>query len=192
MIRALYDFTLSLAEHPKAIWALALVAFAESSVFPIPPDVLLIPLIIANPRKAWLFATVTLVASVLGGLAGYALGHFAFEQIGRPILEALGKAEAIEAYAHKFNNVGFWAVLAAGVTPFPFKVITIMSGATAMPLSVFIPTAILARGLRFFAVAALLRIFGPQIKDFIERRLALVFVAFLLILIAGFVGVKYI
>ena len=192
MIRALYDFTLSLAEHPKAIRALALVAFAESSVFPIPPDVLLIPLIIANPRKAWLFATVTLVASVLGGLAGYALGHFAFEQIGRPILEALGKAEAIEAYAHKFNNVGFWAVLAAGVTPFPFKVITIMSGATAMPLSVFIPTAILARGLRFFAVAALLRIFGPQIKDFIERRLALVFVAFVLILIAGFVGVKYI
>ena len=192
MIRALYDFTLSLAEHPKAIWALALVAFAESSVFPIPPDVLLIPLIIANPRKAWLFATVTLVASVLGGLAGYAIGHFAFEQIGRPILEALGKAEAIEAYAHKFNNMGFWAVLAAGVTPFPFKVITIMSGATAMPLSVFIPTAILARGLRFFAVAALLRIFGPQIKDFIERRLALVFVAFLLILIAGFVGVKYI
>jgi len=192
MIRALYDFTLSLAEHPKAIWALALVAFAESSVFPIPPDVLLIPLIIANPRKAWLFATVTLVASVLGGLAGYAIGHFAFEQIGRPILEALGKTEAIEAYAHKFNNVGFWAVLAAGVTPFPFKVITIMSGATAMPLSVFIPTAILARGLRFFAVAALLRIFGPQIKDFIERRLALVFVAFVLILIAGFVGVKYI
>ena len=192
MIRALYDFTLSLAEHPKAIWALALVAFAESSVFPIPPDVLLIPLIIANPRKAWLFAPVTLVASVLGGLAGYALGHFAFEQIGRPILEALGKAEAIEAYAHKFNNVGFWAVLAAGVTPFPFKVITIMSGATAMPLSVFIPTAILARGLRFFAVAALLRIFGSQIKDFIERRLALVFVAFVLILIAGFVGVKYI
>ena len=192
MIRALHDFTLSLAEHPKAIWALALVAFAESSVFPIPPDVLLIPLIIANPRKAWLFATVTLVASVLGGLAGYAIGHFAFEQIGRPILEALGKAEAIEAYAHKFNNVGFWAVLAAGVTPFPFKVITIMSGATAMPLSVFIPTAILARGLRFFAVAALLRIFGPQIKDFIERRLALVFVAFVLILIAGFVGVKYI
>ena len=192
MIRALYDFTLSLAEHPKAIWALALVAFAESSVFPIPPDVLLIPLIIANPRKAWLFATVTLVASVLGGLAGYAIGHFAFEQIGRPILEALGKAEAIEAYAHKFNNMGFWAVLAAGVTPFPFKVITIMSGATAMPLSVFIPTAILARGLRFFAVAALLRIFGPQIKDFIERRLALVFVAFVLILIAGFVGVKYI
>lgn len=192
MIRALYDFTLSLAEHPKAIWALALVAFAESSVFPIPPDVLLIPLIIANPRKAWLFATVALVASVLGGLAGYAIGHFAFEQIGRPILEALGKAEAIEAYAHKFNNVGFWAVLAAGVTPFPFKVITIMSGATAMPLSVFIPTAILARGLRFFAVAALLRIFGPQIKDFIERRLALVFVAFVLILIAGFVGVKYI
>jgi len=192
MIRALYDFTLSLAEHPKAIWALALVAFAESSVFPIPPDVLLIPLIIANPRKAWLFATVTLVASVLGGLAGYAIGHFAFEQIGRPILDALGKAEAIEAYAHKFNNVGFWAVLAAGVTPFPFKVITIMSGATAMPLSVFIPTAILARGLRFFAVAALLRIFGPQIKDFIERRLALVFVAFVLILIAGFVGVKYI
>ena len=187
----MYNYTLSLAEHPRAIWALAGVAFAESSVFPIPPDVLLIPLILANPRKAWLFATVTLVASVLGGLAGYAIGHVAFDQIGRPILETLGKADAMQDYAYRFNDVGFWSVLMAGLTPFPFKVITIMSGATAMPLSVFIPTAILARGLRFFVVAALLRIYGARIKSFIERYLGLTFIAFVIILFCGFFFVKY-
>ena len=142
MLRALYDRTIRMAEHPRALWFLALVSFVESSVFPIPPDVLMIPMILARPARAWLIATVALVASVLGGLLGYAIGAFAFQEIGRPILEALGKGEAVDAFNTRFNDFGFWAVLTAGVTPFPYKVITIMSGWTAMPLGTFVPMSL--------------------------------------------------
>ncbi|MCT4369555.1 DedA family protein [Yangia mangrovi] len=191
MLRRLYDWTMSLADHPKALWALAAVSFIEASVFPIPPDVLMIPMILAAPRRAWLIALVATVASVVGGLFGYAIGHFFFDSIGRPILETLGKADAMEAFNARFNGVGFWAVLIAGITPFPFKVITIMSGWTAMPLGVFVTTAIIARAFRFFIVAALLRAFGAPIRDFIEKRLGLVFTVFVLLLAGGFFLVKY-
>ena len=190
MLRGLYDWTLRLAEHPRALWALALVSFAESSVFPIPPDVLMIPMILARPGRAWLIAGVALVSSVLGGLAGYAIGAFAYESLGRPILEALGKEEAMAAFNETFNGVGFWAVLVAGVTPFPYKVITIMSGWTALPLATFLVTSVLARGLRFFVLAALLRVYGPPIRDFIERRLGLVFTLFVVLLIGGFLVLR--
>ena len=191
MLRRLYDWTMSLADHPRALWALAAVAFIEASVFPIPPDVLMIPMVLAAPRRAWLIALVATVASVAGGLAGYAIGHFFFEGIGRPILESLGKADSIEAFNARFNGVGFWAVLVAGITPFPFKVITIMSGWTAMPLGTFVVTAIIARALRFFIVAGLLWAFGAPIRDFIERRLGLVFTLFVLLLVGGFYVVRY-
>ncbi|MCA0941010.1 DedA family protein [Salipiger pacificus] len=191
MLRRLYDWTMSLADHPKALWALAAVSFIEASVFPIPPDVLMIPMILAAPRRAWLIALVATVASVVGGLFGYAIGHFFFDSIGRPILETLGKADAMEAFNARFNGVGFWAVLIAGITPFPFKVITIMSGWTAMPLGVFVTTAVIARAFRFFIVAALLRAFGAPIRDFIEKRLGLVFTVFVLLLAGGFFLVKY-
>jgi membrane protein YqaA with SNARE-associated domain len=186
MIRRLYDWTLSMAQHRHAIWVLGLVAFVESSVFPIPPDVLMIPMILARPSRAWLIAGVALVGSVLGGLLGYGIGMFAYDSIGQPILAALGKADAMAAFNTRFNDFGFWAVLTAGVTPFPYKVITIMSGWTAMPLGVFMATSILARGLRFFLVAALLRAFGAPIRDFIERRLGLMFTLFIVLLLGGF------
>lgn len=191
MLRRLYDWTMSLADHPKALWALAAVSFIEASVFPIPPDVLMIPMILAAPRRAWLIALVATVSSVLGGLLGYGIGHFFFEGIGRPILEALGKGDHIAAFNARFNGVGFWAVLIAGITPFPFKVITIMSGWTAMPMATFVVTAIIARSLRFLVVAGLLRAFGPPIRDFIERRLGLVFTLFVLLLVGGFYLVRY-
>ncbi len=191
MLRRLYDWTMSLADHPKALWALAAVSFIEASVFPIPPDVLMIPMILAAPRRAWLIALVATVASVAGGLLGYGIGHFFFDSLGRPILESLGKADAMEAFNARFNGVGFWAVLIAGITPFPFKVITIMSGWTAMPLGIFITTAVIARAFRFFIVAALLRTFGAPIRDFIENRLGLVFTVFVLLLAGGFFLVKY-
>ena len=190
LLRRLYDWTLSLAESRNALWALAFVAFIESSVFPIPPDVLMIPMIIARPSRAFLIAGVATVASVLGGLAGYAIGALAMETIGDPILEALGKEDARDAFNERFVGVGFWAVLVAGITPFPFKVITIMSGATSMPLATFVVTAIIARALRFFLVAALLWQFGAPIRDFIERRLGLVFIAFCVVLIGGFYLVR--
>jgi membrane protein YqaA with SNARE-associated domain len=190
MLRRLYDWTLGMADHRHALWVLAFVSFIESSVFPIPPDVLMIPMILARPSRAWLIAGVALVSSVLGGMLGYAIGAFAFESIGKPILESLGKAGAMEAFNARFNDLGFWAVLTAGVTPFPYKVITIMSGWTSMPLATFVFTSILARGLRFFIVAWLLWKFGAPIRDFIEKRLGLMFTLFILLLVGGFAVLK--
>ena len=191
MLNSLYTWTMSLAAHRYALWALAFIAFIEASVFPIPPDVLMIPLILAQPKRAWLVATVALTASVLGGLLGYTIGAFFYESIGAPILESLGKGDAMLEFNQRFNDFSFWAVLVAGVTPFPFKVITILSGWTSMPIGIFISTAIIARALRFYVVAFLLWKFGTPIRDFIEKRLGLVFTAFLIILIGGFFSVKY-
>lgn len=191
MLTSLYHRTMALADHRHALWALALVAFLESSVFPIPPDLLMIPMILARPSRAWLIALVALVASVLGGLLGYAIGAFFYDSVGAPILEAMGKGDAMEAFNTRFNDFGFWAVLTAGVTPFPYKVITIMSGWTGMPLATFVATSILARALRFFLVAALLWKFGAPVREFIERRLGLVMTVFMALLIGGFFLVRY-
>ncbi|MEP1586862.1 VTT domain-containing protein [Sulfitobacter sp.] len=190
MIQRLYDWTLSLAEHRHALWVLALVSFLESSMFPIPPDIIMIPMIIARPGRAFIIAGVALVASVLGGVMGYAIGALAYDTLGAPILEALGKGHAMEEFATRFNDLGFWAVLAAGITPFPYKVITIMSGWTGMPLLTFITTSILARGLRFFLVALLLYKYGAPVRDFIEKRLPLMFTLALALLIGGFMVIK--
>ena len=191
MLRSLYNWTLSLAEHKYALWALAFVAFIESSVFPIPPDILLIPLIIARPNKAFLIAGIATVSSVLGGLLGYYIGYGAFETIGRPVLEFYGKDAYFDEFAVRYNEYGAWAVLTAGVTPFPYKVITILSGATQLSLPVFILSSIVARALRFFLVAALLYKFGAPIKDFIEKRLGLMFTLFVILLLGGFYVVKF-
>jgi membrane protein YqaA with SNARE-associated domain len=191
MLRRLYDWTLRLAQHRNALWLLALVSFAESSVFPIPPDLMMIPMILAAPHRAFLIAGVCLVASVLGGLAGYAIGAFAFEGIGRPILESLGKADAMLEFNDRFNDLGFWPVLIAGLTPFPYKVITIMSGWTGLPLATFVVTSLVARGLRFFLVAGLLWRYGAPVRGFIERRLGLMFTLFVAILAGGFYLVRF-
>ncbi len=191
MLRGLYDWTMGLAESRYALWALAAVAFVESSVFPIPPDILMIPMILAAPRRAWLIAGVCTVSSVLGGLAGYYIGWGLFETVGRPVLEFYGKDAYFDAFSLRYNEWGAWAVLIAGVTPFPYKVITIMSGATGLSLSVFMVASVIARGLRFFLVAALLWKFGAPIRDFIERRLGLMFTLFCVLLVGGFYVVKY-
>ncbi len=191
MIRALYDWTMRLADHPRSLRALGIVSFVESSFFPIPPDVLMIPMIISRPSRAWVIATVALVTSVLGGLLGYLIGAVLWDAVGQPILEFYGKTDAADDFAARFNQYGAWAVLIAGVTPFPFKVITIMSGWTGLSLPVFIASAIVARGIRFFVVAGLLWQFGAPMRDFIERRLGLVFTLFMVLLIGGFALVKY-
>lgn len=191
MLQRLYDFTMRLADHPHALWVLALVSFAESSVFPIPPDVMMIPMILARPSRAWLIASVALVASVAGGVLGYAIGAFAYETIGEPVLSAMGKGDPMAEFSTRFNDFGFWAVLGAGITPFPYKVITIMSGWTGMPLGTFIATSILARALRFFIVAGLLWKFGAPVREFIEKRLGLMFTLFLIALFGGFAMVRY-
>lgn len=191
MIRRLYDWTLSLAGHRHALWALAVVAFIESSVFPIPPDVLMIPMIIARPDLAFRIAGVATAASVAGGLAGYGIGWGLFESVGRPVLEFYGKDAYFDDFAFRYNEWGAWAVLIAGVTPFPYKVITILSGTTGLNVWVFMVASVIARGLRFFIVAGLLWKFGPPIRDFIERRLGLMFTLFVVLLLGGFYVVRF-
>ena len=190
MIRRLYDWTMSLSRTPHALWALAIVSFLESSVFPIPPDVLMIPMIIARPRRAFLIAGIATAASVLGALLGYYIGAALFETLGRPVLDFYGKAADFEAFAVKYNDWGAWAVLIAGITPFPFKVITIASGVTGLSLPIFVIASIIARAVRFFLVAALLWRFGAPIEGFIERRLGLVFTLFCVLLVGGFALLK--
>ena len=185
MLRRLYDWTMSLSRSPRAMWALGIVSFVESSVFPIPPDVLMIPMIIARPRRAFLIATVATLTSVLGALLGYYIGAALFETVGRPVLDFYGKAAEFDAFALKYNDWGAWAVLVAGITPFPFKVITIASGVTGLSLPVFVVASLIARAFRFFLVAALLWRFGAPIQGFIERRLGLVFTLFCVLLIGG-------
>ncbi len=191
MIQGLYDWTLRLAQSRHALWALAFIAFIESSVFPIPPDILMIPMIIAAPSRAFLIAGVCLVSSVLGGLLGYYIGYGLFETVGRPVLEFYGKDAYFDEFRARYNEWGAWAVLIAGVTPFPYKVITILSGATALSLPVFIVASIVARGLRFFVVAALLWKFGEPIRYFIEKRLGLMFTILTAALLGGFLALRY-
>ncbi len=191
MLRRLYDWTMDLAAHTGAAWALAIIAFIESSVFPIPPDVLQIPMVLAQRAKAWFYASIATVSSVAGGLLGYAIGLFLYDSIGQPLLEFYGYAAKFEDFAGRYNEWGAWIVFIAGVTPFPYKVITIASGTTGLSIPVFIIASVLARGLRFFAVSALLYWFGPPIKAFIERYMGILTVVFVILLVGGFVLVKY-
>ena len=191
MLRRLYDWTFSLAQTPYALWALGFVAFIESSVFAIPPDVLLIPMVLAAPHRAWLIAGICTITSVLGGGLGYYIGAELFDVVGQPLLDFYGKMDQFDAFKQRFNAYGHWAVLFAGITPFPYKVITITSGATGLPFAQFMIWSLIARALRFFIVAALLWKFGAPIKDFIEKRLGLVFTVFIVLLIGTFYLVKY-
>lgn len=191
MLNSLYRWTMSLADHPRALWVLAAISFIEASVFPIPPDVLMIPMILARRDRAFGIAAVATLGSVLGALLGYWIGAALMDTLGQHILALYGKEAAFDRLAARFAEYGGWAVLFAGVTPFPFKVITIFSGAVSMSLPLFIGVAIVARALRFFIVAGLLWRFGEPIRDFIERRLGLVFTLFMAGLIGGFIVVRY-
>jgi membrane protein YqaA with SNARE-associated domain len=189
-LRGLYDWAMAQAERPYALWTLALISFVESSVFPIPPDVLLIPMVLAAPSRAWLIAGVCTLSSVLGGLAGYAIGALLFDALGQPILQFYGYLERFAAFQAQYNEWGAWIVFGAGLTPFPYKVITIASGVTGLDLATFTIASVLARGLRFFALAALLWWFGPPIRRFIERNLGWLTVVFFVLLFGGFLLLK--
>ena len=191
MLRPFYDWTLRVSGHRHAERWLALVSFVESSVFPIPPDVMMIPMILSDRSKAWRIAAIATVASVLGGLFGYAIGALFFDAIGQPILELYGKADKFDAFAEMYNEWGAWVVFGAGVTPFPYKVITIASGVTRLDLLIFVVASVLARGIRFFAVAGLLWYFGPPIRRVLEKHLGLITTLFFVLLLGGFVALKW-
>ncbi len=191
MLRSLYDWTMSLAGHRHALVALAVVAFIESSVFPVPPDVLIIPMVLAARQQAWRIAAVATVASVLGGLAGYAIGALLFDTVGQPLLELYGYQAKFDEFQALYQEWGAWIVAGAGLTPFPYKVITITSGVMDLDLTVFLVASVLSRGARFFLVAALLWYFGPPVRRFVEDNLALVTTVFFVLLIGGFVAVRF-
>lgn len=191
MLKSLYDWMMRQAASERAPTALFWVSFVESSIFPIPPDVMLIPMALANRLKAWLYATVATVGSVIGGLLGYAIGYFLFDLVGQPILDFYGYGAKFHTFAAQYNEYGAWIVFMAGLTPFPFKVITIASGTTAMNPLIFVFASIVGRGSRFFAVAALLYYFGEPIRSFIERYFGILTVIFFVLLAGGFAAVKF-
>lgn len=180
-----------MAESPNALWVLAVVCFVESSFFPIPPYVLMIPMVIARPPQAFVIAGIATLCSVAGAMLGYYIGAALLETVGRPLLAFYGKGDDFDAFAVTYNQWGFWGILGSAITPIPFKVITIASGATGMNIPTFLLACLGARGFRFFLVAALLWRFGAPIRDFIERWLGLVFAAFCVLLIGGFVALRY-
>lgn len=190
MLRRLYNWTMSLAGHRHAKLALGAVAFAESSFFPIPPDIILIPMVLADKAKAWFYASLSTIASVIGGFAGYLIGYYLFDVVGKPLLEFYGYAGAFDDFSSRYNDYGAWIVFIAGVTPFPYKVITIASGVTALDPLVFGLASIAARGIRFFLVCGLLYWFGPVIRTFIEKYLGLLAALFMIMLVGGFALVK--
>lgn len=192
MLRGLYDWTMGLARHKRAETWLGIVSFIESSCFPIPPDVMLIPMILANRERAWRIAFICTVTSVLGGLAGYAIGALLFETVGRALLDFYGYGAKFVEFSSLYNEWGAWIVAGAGFTPFPYKVITIASGVAGMDLMVFMIASALSRGARFYLVAALLWRFGAPIQAFIERNLGLLTTAFFALLVGGFVLIKYV
>ena len=184
-LHLLYDWTMRLANNPRAIWLLGFVSFIEAIFFPIPPDVLLIPMILANIKRAWLYAFVTTITSVIGGLVGYAIGYLAYEQIAEPLLLSLGKQAAMNLFSISINENGFLIVLTAGISPIPFKVVSVMSGFTQMPVFVFLLSALLGRATRFFVVATLLKYYGEAIKNFIETYLGWLFLFFIALIVLG-------
>lgn len=192
MLKRLYDWTLEKAGHPKAERWLAGISFVESSFFPIPPDVMLLPMCLARPDKALRYALICTIASVVGALLGYAIGYFLFETVGQAILDLYGLGEEFEGFANAFNEQGWLIVLLAGFTPLPFKVITIAAGATAMPLHILVIAAIIARGARFFLVAILLWKFGEPMKAFIDKYFAPLTVLAGILLVGGFLALRYI
>lgn len=191
MLRKIYDWMMRKASDEKAPWALGVVSFVESSFFPIPPDVMLIPMIMANRQKAWWYATIATVTSVLGGLLGYAIGYYLYETVGLPILEFYGKANALDSFIAFVHDYGVPAVIIKGATPIPYKVVTIAAGVAKMDLLAFVGASIVARAMRFYLVAGLLYFFGEPIREFIEKRLTLVTTVFVVLLVGGFVAVKY-
>ena len=186
MLHSLYNWLLRLAERRGALWTLAGVSFTESFVFPLPPDLLLVPMVLARRDRAWVIATVCTLASVIGGLIGYGIGVFLFEQIGRSILSLYNYDDPFRIFQATYEQWGIWIVIAGGLTPLPYKIVTIISGVVELNLVLFLFASLASRGLRFFLLAGLLWYFGPWIKRFIETYLSWLVTGLLILALIGF------
>ena len=187
MLRRIYDWCIDAADKPYALWILAAVAFAESSFFPIPPDIMLLPMSLARPARAWLFAAVCTVASVAGGVLGYAIGALLYDSVGQWLINLYHLGDKVESFRTSYAEWGSVIILLKGLTPIPYKLVTITSGFAGFNVWLFILCSIIARGMRFFVAAILLNRYGDVIRAEIEKRLGLWLTAFVILLAGGFV-----
>ena len=192
ILRKLYEWTIEKSKHPKAVWFLSLISFSESSVFPIPPDIILIPMIIAKRTRAWFYAFVCTISSVLGGLFGYCIGYFFYNSIGKIILEYYGLTNQFIIFEEYYLKYGILIVIGAGITPFPYKFITIASGVFGLNVFLFTVVSFFSRGLRFYLLSFLLKFFGEKIEKLIDKYFNILAILFFVLLVAGIVVVKYI
>jgi len=191
-LHTLYRWILEKADHPKASWFLSIISFTESSFFPLPPDIILIPMIIANRLKAWWYAFICTISSVAGGLVGYLIGYYFYLTVGEFIIEFYTLESQFSNFKLKYNNEPWlWFIFLGGLTFFPFKIVTIASGVLQINIFNFIIVAFIARGLRFYIVAALLRYFGSYIKSYIDKYFNLLLIIFFILLVGGFIFFKY-
>ena len=190
MIRRLYEWILALAAKPSAPWALGAVAFAESSFFPVPPDAMLVPMAVSRPDRVWLYATIATVASVLGGLLGYAIGALLFDSVGLWLFNLSGLADKAETFQASYATYGHWVILLKGLTPIPYKLVTITSGFAHYSLFWFVLLSVVTRGARFFLLAWLLGRYGIGIRAVLDRHLNVVAGLFAAVVILGFVAFK--
>jgi membrane protein YqaA with SNARE-associated domain len=187
MIRRIYDWCIDAAHKPYALWILGIVSFAESSFFPVPPDVMLIPMSLARPQKAWLYAAVCTVTSVAGGAVGYMIGALLYDSVGHWLIQLYGYGDKVEAFRAGYAQYGAWIILLKGLTPIPYKLVTITSGFANYNIWMFIGLSIIARGARFFIVAVLLNRYGVWIRETIEKRLGLWVAIGVGVLLLGFI-----
>ncbi|MBB2199985.1 YqaA family protein [Gluconacetobacter tumulisoli] len=191
MLDRLYTRVLNLAASPRAGLWLAIIAFAEASVFPLPPDVLLVPMVLSRRDQAWRLAATCTLASVCGGLLGWYIGAFLLQYAAMPIVHFYHAEASLAAMQDRFREWGVWIILIKGLTPIPFKIVTIASGAAHFPILPFVVACLITRGARFFLIAGLLRLYGAPIQTFIERRLTLVASVFGVTLVGGVLALKY-
>ena len=187
MLRKMYDWCIDAAHKPYALWILGRVSFAESSFFPIPPDVMLIPMSLARPQKAWFYAGLCTITSVAGGVVGYAIGALLYDSVGQWVINFYGYGNKVEAFREGYAHYGAWIILLKGLTPIPFKLVTITSGFANYNIWMFIAMSLIARGGRFFLVAVLLNRYGVVIRETIEKHLGLVVTLAAVALVLGFV-----
>lgn len=191
MFKKLYDWTLSLSASPRAPRALAAISFAESSFFPIPPDVMLVPMTMAKPERAWNYALICTIASVLGGIAGYAIGALLYDTLGAWLIKLYGYGDKMDAFRALYQQHGHWIILIKGFTPIPFKLVTIASGLAGYDFLMFVLLSAITRAARFFFVAGIMNRFGAPLRRFIEENLTMVGIASILAIIGGFAAVKF-
>ena len=191
MLRRFYDRVIALSEQRAAAWWLFAIAFAEASVFPVPPDVMLIPMALARPRRAFGFAAIATAGSVLGGMLGYLIGYALLAKLAQPLIDFYHYHTAFVTFQQKFARYGIWVILIKGLTPIPYKIVTIAAGAAAFNFPLFVFASVITRGARFFLLALLLRQFGPPVRTFIEKRLGLVTSFVAAGIIGGFLILKF-